>query len=49
MATRQTDILRLVNKFEPKRLTEPRVEYAFRGKVFKRKPTKPGQVYEWIL
>lgn len=49
MATRQTDILRLVQKLDPKRHTEPQAEYRFKNKVFKRKPVKPGTVYPWTL
>lgn len=49
MATRQTDILRLVQKLDPKRHTEEQPEYRFKGKVFTRKPVKPGAVYPWTL
>lgn len=38
----------IVNRLDPKRLSEPEVVYVFDdGKVKKEQPTLPGQDYRW--
>ena len=48
MTTKTYDLKALVDKLEPDRLTKPRPEYVFSGRIIKtRRPTKPGETYEW--
>nr|UVX62908.1 MAG: hypothetical protein [Bacteriophage sp.] len=39
----------IVNKLDPKRLSEPQVVYVFdNGKTIKELPDLPGQDYRWV-
>lgn len=38
----------IVNRLDPKRLTEPQVVYLFGSKVKKERPTLPGEEYQWV-
>lgn len=45
----KTSIGELVNKLDPKRLSEPQVVYVFdNGKTIKEIPDQPGKDYRWI-
>lgn len=44
----RSNIGELVNKLDPKRLSEPQVVYVFdNGKTVKEIPDQPGETYSW--
>lgn len=43
------DVASIVNKLDPKHLSDPQVVYVFdNGKTIKETPDMPGQEYRWI-